>query len=177
MTLFHLHPLLLSTAKAVLVLLSATFGSSPGCSSQVPSSHFTYKAEDCSWYQNNNKARPFFNLQNLLKLYYASIHSHITYSITSWANTYPSHILPLQRLQNQAIRIITFISPVTCVSPLFQQHSVLTVCNLFKYKLGILVFRCLNGTITAIVLEKFQLLNSNPTRFASNNFFTTTCTH
>ena len=86
------------------------------------------------------KARPFFNLQTLLKLYYAFIHSHITYCITSWANTYPCHILPLQRIQNQAIRIITFSSPITCVSPLFQQHSVLTVCNLFKYKLGILVF-------------------------------------
>lgn len=84
---------------------------------------------------------------------------------------YPSHILPLQRLQNQAIRILTFSSPITCASPLFQQHNVLTVCNLFKYKLGILVFKCLNGTITANVLEKFQLLNSNPTRFASNNNF------
>lgn len=117
------------------------------------------------------EARRFFSWQTLLKLYYAFIHSHITYYITSWANTYPSHILPLQRLQNQAIRILTFSSPITCASPLFQQHSVLTVCNLFKYKLGILVFKCLNGTITANVLEKFQLLNYNPTRFASKHNF------
>lgn len=38
------------------------------------------------------KARPFFSRETLLALYFAFIHSHITYGIVSWGSTYACHL-------------------------------------------------------------------------------------
>lgn len=49
------------------------------------------------------KARPFFSRPVLLSLYFAFVHSHINYCITSWGDTYATDLKPLQIIQNQAI--------------------------------------------------------------------------
>lgn len=66
------------------------------------------------------RARNYFNTSTSLKLYYAFIHSHINYCITTCGNTCLTHISPIQHIQNQAIRLITFSSYRTSASSLLQ---------------------------------------------------------
>ena len=43
----------------------------------------------------------------LLMLYYALVHSHLSYGILIWGSIYKSHFNTLQLLQNKAMRVIT----------------------------------------------------------------------
>lgn len=61
------------------------------------------------------KARPYFPQHVILSLYYSYIHSHLSYCLSSWGNTYNTHLDNLRRLQNQAVRLMTF-SPYLCRS-------------------------------------------------------------
>lgn len=53
------------------------------------------------------KTRPYFSRTTLLSLYHSFVHSHFTYGIICWGNTYNTHIASLQFVQNHAIRLIT----------------------------------------------------------------------
>lgn len=90
------------------------------------------------------KSRPFFSLEALLSLYFAFVHSHISYGITSWGNTYNSHLSSVQHIQNQAIRIITYSSFYSNATPLLQANCILTVSGLFNFHLIITLFKQLN---------------------------------
>lgn len=54
------------------------------------------------------KTQFYFGTDILLSLYYAFIHGHLSYCLSSWRNTYWSHLGQLERLQKQALRLITF---------------------------------------------------------------------
>lgn len=115
------------------------------------------------------KARHFFSVSTLLSLYYAFIHSHFTYCLSSWGNTYPTHLMPLQYIQNQAIRILTFSPFRSHASSLLQQLSILSINELFKYNLAILLFKSLHNMVPLNVFTRSSLVNVNSTRFASNH--------
>lgn len=117
------------------------------------------------------KVRPYFGLKTLISLYYAFIHSHISYCISSWGNTYPTHLSPLQHIQNQAIRIITH-SHFCCSSlPLLREHNILSVSNLVKYSLCIIAFKFFCGRLPIEIITANQLPLQSCTRFALHNNF------
>lgn len=86
------------------------------------------------------RARQYFNLQTLLTLYYAFVHSHLNYCISSWGGTYNTHIAPLITLQKQALRIITFSNRQAESFPLFIQLRVLPLHQLYLYSIGSVFF-------------------------------------
>ena len=55
-----------------------------------------------------SKLKHFLSQDALLNFYYALIHSHLNHGISAWENTYPSYRLNLNRLQNKAMRIVTY---------------------------------------------------------------------
>lgn len=112
------------------------------------------------------KARQFFKTATLLSLYFAFVHSHFTYCAASWGNTYATHLIPLQHLQNQAFRIITFSPYRTNVSLLLKEHSVLTIANLVKFSILIYLYKSMYNLSTFSIFNNDSLTNSNPTRFA-----------
>lgn len=117
------------------------------------------------------KSRAFFSEHALLSLYFAFIHSHITYGIASWGNTYSCHLLSIQHIQNQAIRIITNSSFYSDALPLLKANSILPVSGLFKYHLSIIFFKLLNKQLAYEFVDLNLLTNTNSTRFAHNNNF------
>lgn len=64
------------------------------------------------------KALAFFKMSTLISLYFAFVHSPLTYCTASWGNTYRTRLIPMQNLQYQAINIITFSPYRTNVSSL-----------------------------------------------------------
>lgn len=79
------------------------------------------------------KARQVLPCRALLSLYFAFIHSHLTFGIVAWGNTYNSHISYVQHIQNQAIRIITKSTFYSDAFVLLRQNNLLSVHKLFQY--------------------------------------------
>lgn len=117
------------------------------------------------------KVRPFFRFEILLSLYYAFFHSNIIYCISSWGNTYATHLSAIQHLQNQALRIITFSGFMSNASSLLCSHGILSVQKLAKYFLGILIYKYVNGKLPIPLLHSSQFPQSSSTRFAKANNF------
>lgn len=112
------------------------------------------------------KTRHFFQLPILRSLYYSFIHSHLTYCLSSWGNTYNSHLAPLHRLQNQAIRLLTFSDYRSAVQPIYHDLGILPLSLQLDLKLSVLMFRMRNNTDVPTFLDKRCLLNTNNTRFS-----------
>lgn len=117
------------------------------------------------------KARPYFQSRIILSLYYAYIHSHLSYCISSWGNTYASHLEPLLHLQKRALRLIAFAPFQSPSTPLFIYFSVLPINLLFTLKLAILMYRLIYHGLCVSGLSTQHLVNTNNTRFsACHNF-------
>lgn len=117
------------------------------------------------------KARSYFSHKALLSLYFAFIHSHITYGIASWGNTYQCHLSSLQHLQNRALRVIFNCSRDSSAIPLLQCNNILTVSNLFWFNLIMFLHKQIKNQLSANFIDPKMLVNTNTTRFAANNNF------
>lgn len=117
------------------------------------------------------KTRHYFQWRIILSLYYAYIHSHFSCCISSWGNTYASHLEPLQHLQKGGVRLIAFAPFQSPSTPLFIHFSVLPINNFFTLKLPILMYRLIYHRLCISGLSTQHLVNTNNTRFsACHNF-------
>lgn len=82
-----------------------------------------------------------------------------------------THTAPIQHIQNQAIRIMTYSPYNSNAAQLLKANRLLTIRNLFKYSLSILMYQSVNKLIPTIIFPPETLANNNCTRFASNNNF------
>ena len=80
-----------------------------------------------------------------------------------WCNTYPTHLLPLFRLQKKIIRSINNRDYYEHTKPLFKNTNILTLFNLNKPHIGIHMFKALNGHIQVL-----QPNHNYPTRSYEN---------
>ena len=120
--------------------------------------------------------RHYVPLSVLKMVYFAIIHPHLNYCITTWGGASNSNLLPLFRLQKKIIRIITF-SPYTSHSaPIFHDLKVLPLDLIYKYNLG-LTFYKINNNLTTTGSHHLTPLNNihnHQTRLSTNqNFFQT----
>lgn len=107
------------------------------------------------------QSRGIFSQLTLLSLYYAFIHSHINCCITSSGNTYSSHLVSLQTIQNQSIRMLTRSPYRSNTKALLHANNILTVDNTFIYKLGILLFKQINNQLPLFIIPQSSLANTN----------------
>lgn len=75
------------------------------------------------------KLKTFVNIHVLKAVYFAHIHSHISYGIIVWGHT--SSVTKLFILQKRAVRIMCNVGRMTHCKPLFQQLKILTVVALY----------------------------------------------
>ena len=66
------------------------------------------------------KIRHFTPLRILKQIYFAFIHSHLTYGIIVWGATFPSYLTPLKSLQNRAIKLLSGASRFQSAQPLYK---------------------------------------------------------
>lgn len=115
--------------------------------------------------------RAFFQPHVLISLYHAYINSHLSYCLSSWGNTYAIHLKPLQRLQNQAIKLMTF-SPFRCHSlPIYQHLRILPIQQLFYHRLSLITYRLIHREISLDNIPFHIFVNNNNTRFSERNNF------
>lgn len=113
------------------------------------------------------KTRTYFPPHIVRSLYFAYIHRHILYCVPTWANTYFTHIERLQRLQNQAVRLMTFSPFHLCCRSLFSELNILSLRQL--YSVSIVAYRLIMKDISIACIDHHHLTNTNITRFAQRN--------
>ena len=74
-------------------------------------------------------------------LYNAHILPHLQYCMPIWANTYPSHLIPLFRLQKKILRIITKSSFFDHTQPLFKETQIMKLFDLNKLQIAIYMYK------------------------------------
>ena len=70
------------------------------------------------------------NINIIVDLYYAPVHSLLFFSLISWGNSYEFNLHPVFLLQKRVIRIITFSSFFKHISPFFKS---LVIMKLFDH--------------------------------------------
>lgn len=115
------------------------------------------------------RSRFNFPVHILRLLYFAFVHSHISYCISSWGNTYQTHLSGIQHLQNQAIRLISFSTYMAPTYPIFKCLGILPIRRVLLLKLGLIIYRIRSHVIVIDGFPDAQLTNSNTTRFSERH--------
>jgi hypothetical protein len=92
------------------------------------------------------------------------IYPHLIYGITIYgsSDSHAHYLQPLHRIHKKIIRIITKSPPLAHTSPLFQQHEILNIFQLFTLRTSILAHQSIHP-------QQKQLTISQPQH---NNHFT-----
>ena len=104
-----------------------------------------------------------------LNLYYAHIHSHLTYLSNVWGCTSGYKIMQLQRVQNMAIKNLLKLPFLTSTKLLYENTNILPVNIICKYNLILLTRNLLEGK--SIINTKFKYneeIHEHNTRIAKN---------
>ena len=87
------------------------------------------------------KARKIFSQETLNMLYYCFIYPYLNYCVHIWGSIYISYLTKLLVLQKRIVRIISGVPRLTHTEPLFVKLGILTVNRLFKYNIGLLMYK------------------------------------
>ena len=83
-----------------------------------------------------SKLRYFVNVQTLLKVYYALVHSHLSYSLIVWGAAGVTALKPLTVLQNRAIRFISRAGRYRRLDLDYVNLRVLKLCDMYHHSIG-----------------------------------------
>jgi len=110
----------------------------------------------------------FYKLRNrvpagvMKNVYYAFAHSHILYGIELYANTFPTYIDKLVKLNNKILQIILHQSCFCSVRDLYTSFSTFSVPDLHKYQLLLHVHNTLyHSNLLSDVFAIYFTLNSS----------------
>ena len=104
-----------------------------------------------------HRMKSFVPLRILFMLYNAFILPHIMYCSTVWAINYPSKLSKLYRLQKKALRICSNVDFLAPSKPLFYNHHTLSIFDISKLKIGLVMHRYFSNTLPPYLMEMFSL--------------------
>ena len=107
----------------------------------------------------------------LFSIYKTLFMPHLQYGILAWGNTYPSYINQLHIIQKKTLRIINNSRFAEHSSPLFRKYRTLTVFDLYKYHLGVLMYKFETNNLPKTIYSLFNRnsdIHSYDTRSAVN---------
>ena len=118
------------------------------------------------------KAKNFVNEECLKQLYFAYIHSYLSYANIAWASTHKSKLKKLISQQKQACRIIFREPRLAHAQPLLKTLRALNLFQINIYQTVLLMHKVENNDAPAIFNDKFRRPNHQyPTTFSQSNNF------
>ena len=93
------------------------------------------------------KIKSFITQSTLITLYNALVLPHMNYGILAWGNTCKTYMNNLLYMQKRVVRNIYNAHFTAHTAPLFMNANILPVRELYKYKLGIFMFKFHNGLL------------------------------
>lgn len=119
------------------------------------------------------KLRHYVPISVLKMVYYAIIHPHLTYCITTWGGACSSTLQSLFNLQKKIVRIITYSDYTAHSAPIFHSLKIFPLEFLYKFKLGLTFYKINSNMIKigAHSLTHINKVHNYKTRLATNNNF------
>ena len=95
----------------------------------------------------------FYNSQKtLFKIYYSLVHLYLYYRHIVWGCTYETNLKALTILLKRAFRLITKSTFDANTAPLFCEHKLLNLSNMYEFQVGI----CMLSVHTKLPPPKFS---------------------
>ena len=117
------------------------------------------------------KASKLLNMRCLKNIYFALIHSYISYANIAWGSSFKTGLKKIFLKQKQAARIIFHKDRLTHARPLMNQLKALNVYQINLYQIASFMYQVKNGSIPKIFSNDFSSVeHSYPTRFFRKNF-------
>ena len=117
-----------------------------------------------------HKLKSFVPKPILTLLYSAIISPYINYGIMAWGKAPAKQITSVLMLQKRAIRSISFEHRLAHCDPLFFDHGILKIGDLFDFNIGVFMFNLKKGKIPVSLAQQFKLnsqIHSYSTRQSS----------
>ena len=115
------------------------------------------------------KTKSFLPNHILKKLYYAFIHSHLTFGLLVWSATSKSNLSKLQRIQTKAIRLLAEAAWRDHASPLYAQLNILSLDKLVLLVLASFMHKYHLKKLPKIFDNIFTLVSSIYSRSTRNS--------
>ena len=94
----------------------------------------------------------FMAIEVLQMVYNAHVLPHLYYCTPIWCSTYPTHLLPLFRLQKKIMRIITKSDYFAHTQPLFKETKSLKLFDICKLQISTYMYKMLQNETFASLL-------------------------
>jgi Reverse transcriptase (RNA-dependent DNA polymerase) len=94
------------------------------------------------------RVRHYIPITSRLKIYFAHIHSHISYLNVIWSAAPAYKLMQIRRLQNKAIRLVFFEEyrrPGIHTVDLFKNHTLLNLSQINAYEIILLIYKLKNN--------------------------------
>lgn len=109
----------------------------------------------------------------LRSMYFAFVHCHILYGIEVYANTFPTYLDKLIKLNNKLLRILQNQKRDCNVRNLYIKYDTLTIPELFNYHLLLLVHKIIHHSeiLPSVFKDYFvqnSLIHAHETRLSSD---------
>ena len=102
------------------------------------------------------KARQYLSNCTLLNLYYAYIHSYMTYCIEIWGSATQSHLNCLFLQQKNIIRIMNFSYYLAHTKPLFHSMEVLPFKKIYYHRIGLMMYKFNNNLLPNCLSQLYE---------------------
>ena len=103
------------------------------------------------------KARHFLPSQTKRTLYNSLIYPYLNYGNIIWANTYPSRLESIRKLQKKIVRAISFSDPRDHTSPIFENLSISPIDDLNNEAIALFAFKLFTKALPITFKGFFQV--------------------
>jgi hypothetical protein len=120
------------------------------------------------------KLRHYVPISILRQVYYALIHSHISYGISLWGNAPDIYLNPARMLQKKVLRIMTFSSFTHSSKSLAFELSVLLIDEMYALQCVLFMHKIVNNSCPPSICALYSNVHSihhHNTRFSTHRFF------
>ena len=90
------------------------------------------------------------NINIIVDLYYAPVHSLLFFSLISWGNSYEFNLDPVFLVQKRVIRIITFSSFFKHISPFFKSLVIMKFFDHVQFILSDSIYKFHKHHLTSV---------------------------
>ena len=102
-----------------------------------------------------SKARKFLSRQTLLTLYHTFVYPYLQYCVEVWGCTSKTYLLPLIRLQQKIVRILSFSKRKAHTEVLFTGLKILHLGQIYTCKVMIFMYKYVQQLLPNVFLDMF----------------------
>ena len=102
-------------------------------------------------------SKHLLKIHHLKIIYHSLVHSHLSYGILLWGNTYQKHLHKLEIAQKKCIRIIAGAQYNASTSKFFKKLDILKLKDMYRHTLGLFMYNFMQKELPGPLLTIYNL--------------------